>query len=223
MPPRVETFAVDGKVASISTMEYRQDETGRWLVTRRRTLYFGLDGKVTQVHDVDLTGLRPVPTRIGLGLQDHDGLLAGLGVAAKAVCHSLGTLLGPQPLMAQAVPDCSNEETDHNYAVAAASLAAAAAGAAAAACQTAPSIPNCVAAGAAAAAAALAGLYATELWQRVLDCYNDTPQGMPQEGTGGARSYLHESGGSCEHYIVEISYDGGATWNYWDSFSICTY
>ena len=216
---------VDDRIVAINQFSYKRDGS-KWRVIGAVVTAYDSSGKPSSVSHHDLSDIKPA------------GSLVRVGMAERARCEvararaQLAALMKPRELHAAGVGvdedltaeggPCAFKAVAVAIAVAAEVAAIAFEGAAITACIASVPIlgiacPSVVAATAAVAAATAAvGIAVSELNQCIID---NTKKPPPPRPTGGGGS--GGGGSTCLSIEWEISYDGGITWQYYETTVQC--
>ncbi len=215
--PPVATMLYDGdRPVSLIEGLYQKDGK-RWKPTRARITIFGKDGKPSAVTENDFTALQTASVAM-------PGTAAVLADGFRRVGGTLSKLIQPDALYAASAGDDEERCWRQRLAVAAAALQQVAAdvalGIAMTACASSGGLlcPTVLVAMAAVAASAVNYLLKVIDYDECMS-RQDPIVGSGGDGTsGGGGSDEH---GGCEIIIWEISYDGGSTWEFYDTQWSC--
>jgi hypothetical protein len=218
--PPVATMLYDGdRPVSLIEGLYQKDGT-RWKPTRARITIFGKDGRPSVVTENDFGALQTASVAM-------PGTAAVLADGFRRVGGSLSKLIQPDALYAASTAGDDDERCwKERLAVAGAAAAQLAAdvtlGIASAACAASGGLlcPAVVAAALGVTATAVNYLIKVAEYD---DCMSRSQPIISSRwgGSGGGGGGGTDDGGQCNTIIWEISYDGGATWQYYDTQSTC--
>jgi hypothetical protein len=211
--PPLATMLYDGdRPVSLIEAQYQKDGK-RWKPTRSRITLFGKDGKPSAVTENDLAALQTASIAL-------PGTAAALADGFRRVGGSLSELIRPDALYAASTGDDDGRCMREAILLAAAATAQVAAdiglAIAIAACPT--TVIACPAVLAAmATVAATAAVYLVRVYEYD-QCMYPPGTSSARPGSGGGES---DDGGGCSEIQWEISYDGGNTWQYYDTQQSC--
>jgi hypothetical protein len=239
-PVSVALVYIEKKAVALFQYSYKR-KNQEWVPSRVRTILFDKTGRGRSVFDQDVGEL-------DLERGQHVGMTHKLQDGFFSFGSRLLALAAPDAAYAASVDTYSSECSDKREAMYLAIAAAAIAGAIAAAeIEACPeTIITCVPAVKAIAASTLAGAAAVRAIRAYWQCKSDHPCNVDIVAGGGSGGrgiqprltcYLDEpldqtygtsvptSGGSgCAWYTMQISYDGGETWeNYGAPFQLCDF